>query len=177
MSSGPIEELVVAYDPTALAATVERRRRGMRSRVLSLGVTVVILVVLRLFGGTQLSGAGFLAVYGIALVVSLAWFVGYLVTYLRARRELGTLGSGTAVRIGRASVSVAGVDASWPEVSGLAVVAGGLGRSPRLELRRTSGAPASVPLNQVVIHPATLDSTARAYYGGRHRVDLTALES
>jgi hypothetical protein len=149
----------------------------MRSRLVSLGVTVVVLVLLYRFGGTRLQGAGFLAVYGIALVVSLAWFAGYLVAYLIARRELGTLGSGTAVVIGRRGVQVAGVSVPWSEVVALVVVPGGLGRSPRLELRRTSGGPASVPLNQVVVHPATLDSTARAYSAGRHGVDLAALES
>lgn len=172
-----IEELVVPYDPTELRAGVERRRRGMRSRLVSLGITVVILVLLYRFGGTRLQGAGFLAVYGIALVVSLAWFAGYLVAYLIARRELGTLGTGTALRVGRQGVEVGGVFAPWPQVSALTVVSGGFARSPRLELRRTSGEPASVPLNQVVVHPATLDSTARAYSAGRHGVDLAALES
>lgn len=173
----PIEELVVPYDPSQVKATVDRRRRAMRSRVVSLVVTVVVLVLLSLLGGTRLRGAGFLAVYGIALVISLAWFLGYLVAYLIARRELGTLGSGTAVAIGRPGVQVGGVFAPWPEVTALAVVSGGLGRSPRLELRRTSGGPTSVPLNQLVVHPATLDSTARAYSAGRHGVDLAALES
>jgi hypothetical protein len=173
----PIEELVVPYDPTQVRATVERRRRAMRSRLVSLGITVVVLVLLYNVGGTRLQGAGFLAVYGIALAVSLAWFAGYLVAYLLARRELGSLGSGTALRIGRPGVQVAEVFAPWREVVALTVVSGGLGRSPRLELRRTSGEPASVPLNQLVVHPATLDSTARAYSAGRHGVDLTALES
>ena len=31
-------------------------------------------------------------------------------------------------------------------------------------------------VKQVEVHPATLDSTARAYSGGRHGVDLTALD-
>ncbi|WP_375433143.1 hypothetical protein [uncultured Friedmanniella sp.] len=172
-----IEELVVPYDPTELVAAVDRRRRTVRSRLISLGITVVILVLLYAFGGTRLQGAGFLAVYGLALVVSLAWFVGSLLIYLRVRSELGTLGSGTAVRIGRPGVQVAGVFAPWSEVAALVVVSGGLARSPRLELRRTTGEAASVALNQIVVHPATLDSTARAYSAGRHGVDLTALES
>ncbi|WP_375424750.1 hypothetical protein [uncultured Friedmanniella sp.] len=177
MSTGPIEELAVPYDGSELAAAVLRRRRTVRSRLVSLGITVVILVLLYRFGGERLQAAGFLAVYGLALVISLAWFAVTVVGYLLARRELGTLGSGTAIRIGRAGVEVAGSFAGWPDVRGLSVVSGGLGRSPRLELRRTSGEPASVPLNQVVVHPATLDSTARAYSAGRHGVDLAALES
>jgi len=35
----------------------------------------------------------------------------------------------------------------------------------------------TVPLDQIDVRPATLDLTARAYSGGRHGVDLQALDS
>ena len=94
-----------------------------------------------------------------------------------ARRELRGVGSGTAVRIGRPGIQVARVFTPWSEVTALTMTAGRWGRSDRFELRRTSGPAVSVPLNQIEVHPATLDSTARAYSGGRHGVDLTALDS
>jgi hypothetical protein len=177
VTSGRIEELLVPYDPTALQEKVARRRRGMWSRLISLGITVVILVLLHQFGGDQLQGNGSLTVYGIVLGISLAWFVGYLVAWLRARRELRGVGSGTAVRIGRPGIQVARVFTPWSEVTALTMTAGRWGRSDRFELRRASGPPVSVPLNQIEVHPATLDSTARAYSAGRHGVDLTALDS
>jgi hypothetical protein len=149
----------------------------MWSRLISLGITVVILVLLYVFGGDRLQGAGFLSVYGVVLAISLAWFVGYLVAWLRVRRELRGVGSGTAVRIGRPGIQVGRVFAPWSEVTGVAMTAGRWGRSDRLVLRRTGGPPASVPLNQIDVQPATLDSTARAYSGGRHGVDLSALDS
>jgi hypothetical protein len=149
----------------------------MWSRLVSLGITVVILVLLYFFGGDRLQGAGFLSVYGVVLAISLGWFVGYLVAWLRARRALRGVGTGTAVRIGRPGIQVGRVFTPWSEVTALTMTGGRLGRSPRFELRRSSGPAASVPLDQIDVHPATLDSTARAYSGGRHGVDLSALDN
>lgn len=152
----------------------------MWGRVVSLGVTVVVLVLLYRFGGFRLQGQGFLTVYGVVLAISVGWFVGYLVAWLRARRALARVGRGTAVRIGRPGIQVATTFTPWSEVSGIGVVRGRLfrgGRRPRLEVRRTSDPPVSVPLDQFEVHPATLDSTARAYSGGRHGVDLAALDA
>jgi len=177
VTTRPIEELVVPYDPAQLQEKVQRRRRGMWSRLVSLAITAVILVLLYVFGGDQLQGTGFLSVYGIVLGISLAWFLGYLVAWLRTRAELRTIGTGTAVRIGRPGIQVGRVFSPWSEVSALTMTAGRWSRSPRFELRRVAGPPVSVPLNQIEVHPATLDSTARAYSGGRHGVDLTALDT
>jgi hypothetical protein len=110
--AAPIEELLVPYDPAALAERTRRRRRAMWSRLVSLGITAVILVLLYLFGGDRLQAGGFLALYGFALGVSLVWFLGRLVAFLLARRDLRRVGTGTAVRIGRPGVQVAGVFAA-----------------------------------------------------------------
>jgi hypothetical protein len=172
-----IDELIVPYDPSQLQQRVARRRRGMWSRLISLGITVVLLVLLYFYGGDQLQGGGSLTVYGVVLGISLAWFAGYLVAWLRARRALAKVGTGTAVRIGRPGIQVGRVFTPWAEVAGLTMTGGRLGRSPRFELRRSSGPAVSVPLDQIEVHPATLDSTARAYSGGRHGVDLSALDN
>ncbi len=176
-SSSPIDELNVPFDPAQVQAKVIRRRRLMRSRLTSLVITVIFLVVIYLWQRDQLTGAGFIGLYALVLAVSVAWFVVYLVGYRRAQRELADVGTGPAVRIGRAGVELRGVYAAWPEVVSLAAVKGGLGRSPRLQLSRSNGEPVSVPLDQIDVRPATLDLTARAYSGGRHGVDLQALES
>lgn len=175
--NGPIEELKVLFDPTQAQAKVVRRHRLMRSRLVSLVITVVFLVVIYVWKRDQLSGAGFIAVYALVLAVSVAWFVVYLVGYRRAQRELTQVGIGLAIRIGRPGVELRGVHVAWPEVVSLAAVKGGLGQSPRLQLTRTNGQPVSVPFDQIDVRPATLDLTARAYSGGRHGVDLHALES
>lgn len=177
MSSGPIEELAVPYDPTELETLVARRRAQVRSRIVSLVITLVILTVIYFWQAEQFRGVAAIAVaYSFAIALSLGWLAVVYIRYRRARADLAEVGSGTALRIGRPGVQVGDLYAGWPEVASLAMAKGGLGRGPRLQLSLTDGRHASVGLNQISVFPATLDSTARAYSGGRHGVDLTALE-
>jgi len=172
----PIEELAVPYDAGLVIQKVTRRRRMMRSRLISLGLSVVIVVALYLWLPDEATGVGYLLMTAVLLGVSVAWFLVVMVAYRRARAELDGLGAGTALWIGRAGVEVAGLFGGWPEVAGLAAVKGGLGRSPQLALTLSDGRRSVLALDQVAVFPATLDSTARAYSAGRHGVDLSALE-
>lgn len=183
MTSSPIqdpqriEELALPYDPTQVQARVLRRRRGMRSRLISLIITVVFLLVVTVWKRDQLKGGGYLTLFAVLLGVSAAWFLVYLVSYLRGRRELTRMGSGLALRIDRTGVEVAGTYVPWPAVRSLAAAPGGLGRSPLLRVDQVDGPSLTVPLDQIAARPATLDTTARAYSAGRHGVDLSQLDS
>lgn len=177
MSAQPIEELAVPYDSSIIADKVAHRRRLVRSRLISLVITIIVMIVIYLWRRDELTGAGFVTIYAVVISISVGLFVLYLVRYLLAKRELARVGTGVAVRIGRAGVEVAGSYANWSDVVALSAVKARLGRSPALQLARRSGAPASVPFDQIDVRPATLDSTARAYSGGRHGVDLEALEN
>ncbi len=177
MTSSPFHELVVDYDPGELAQKVARRRRLVRSRLLSLGITIVIMVVIYLWQREQLRGAGFFAVYGLVFGISIAFVIVTLIGYLRARRQLTSIGSGTAIRIGAPGIQIAGLAAPWSQVAVVDTVKGGIGRGPALRLTLTDGRSAALPLDQVTVFPATVDTTARAFSGGRHGVDLGALES
>ncbi|MCW2810642.1 MAG: hypothetical protein JWP61_1100, partial [Friedmanniella sp.] len=84
---------------------------------------------------------------------------------------------GTAVRLGPPGVQVGARAARWSDVASLAAVRGRLGRSPRLRLTRTDGGVSEVPFDEIAVFPATLDSTVRAYSGGRCGVDLEQLDS
>jgi hypothetical protein len=177
MSTGPISELVVPYDPGPLAEKVARRRRLVRSRLFSLGITVALLLLIYLWQREDLQGAVFVVLYALILGISLALLGASVALYVLAKREFAALGSGIAIRIGPPSIQVAGLSASWPEVAAIDTVKGGLGRNPQLRLTTTDGRRANVPLDQVTVFPATLDSTVRAFSAGRHGVDLSALES
>lgn len=170
-----IDELLVPFDDRQLRERARRRKRGMWGRVISLLITATILTLLYAFGGEERQGRATLTVYGVILGISLAWLLGYLVAWLRARQAVARVPRGTAVRVGRPGIQVARTFTPWAEVSGLAVVRR-RGRGTALEVRRASGPPVAVPLDQFDVHPATLDSTARAYSGGRHGVDLGALD-
>ncbi len=52
-----------------------------------------------------------------------------------------------------------------------------MGRGTMVRLTAVDGRQADVPLGHVTVFPATLDSTARAFSGGRHGVDLAALDN
>lgn len=177
MTVSPISELIVPYDPQAIELKMQRRRRRMRSQLVSLGITVVILAALYIWQRDQLRGAGFLVLYGVVLAVPLILFLVFLLGYRQSRKELLTMGSGTAVRIGVPGVQVADLFAAWLEVASLGAVRRATGRAPVLRLVATDGRQASVPFDQIPTYPATLDSTVRAFSAGRHGVDLTALDN
>lgn len=177
MSSGPISELVVPYDPGPLADKVARRRRLLRSRIISLGITIALLLVIYLWQRDALTGAFFFGLCAVVLGISLVLIGVSVVLLVMAKREFADLGTGIAIWIGPPGIQVAGLNASWPEVIAIGTIKGGVGRDPRLRLTTVSGRQADVPLDQVIVFPATLDSTVRAFSAGRHGVDLSALES
>jgi hypothetical protein len=177
--SGPIAELLLPYDPTTLAATVRRRRRGMVVRLVSLGISLAVLGGIYAWQHRAIAaqGGAYWIVTGIVFVLSAIPLVVVLLGFLRARKELRGVPAGIAVRMGRPGVVVGTAFARWDDVDALEVVPGGLGRADRLRLRAQTGAVGLVPLDQVVVHPATLDGTARAYSAGRQGVDLSRLDN
>jgi len=177
MTVGPISELSVPYDAQTIELKVQRRRRRMRSQLVSLGLTVVILAGIYFWQRDQLQGAGFLVVYGFVLAIPLILVLVFLLGYRQSKRELATMGTGTAVRVGVPGIQVAGVFAGWSEVASLGAIPAGIGRAPLLRLATTDGRQATVPFDQITAYPATLDSTVRALSGGRHGVDLAALDN
>lgn len=179
VAAGPIAELLLPYDPSTLAATVRRRRRRLVGRLISLGVSLVILGAIFAWQHRAIAqqGAAYWVFTGVVLAISLVPLLVVLLGFLRARAELRTVPAGIAVRMGRPGVVVGTAFARWPDVVALEVVPGGLGRADRLRLRTLAGSTGVVPLDQVVVHPATLDSTARAYSAGRQGVDLSRLDN
>ena len=176
MTGGPIEELVVPYDLQRVAERAERRRVQFRSRLIGLGVTVLVVVGFGIWFSTRGQSAG-IGVSILVVLIGVGWAVVSYLLYRRARGELTGLRPGTAIRIDRSGVELAGLSADWPSVAELTTAKGGLGRSDRLVLRLTDGRTSSLALDQVTVPPATLDSTARAYSAGRHGVDLRALDN
>lgn len=176
-TGSPYEELALPYDPTAALARVARRRKRLVSRLVSLGITVVIMVVILAWQRDRFDSYAIWIVYGIVLAISLGLAAFSFLAWRQAKRILAALGQGLALRIGRPGVEIAGAYLPWTELGSLAVTRGRLGHGPRLTVTRADGYSLSVPLDQLAVFPAVLDSTARAYSAGRHGVDLTALDN
>lgn len=177
MSMSPITELVVPYDPGPLTEKVARRRALVRSRILSLVITLVVLVAIYFWQRDQLQGNGFLVVYGVVLGIPVIWLAVVAIMYVRARRQVRMLRPGVAIQIGPPGIMVAGLGASWPEVAAVAAVKPGVGHGPALRLRLHDGRQAEVPFDQITVFPATLDGAVRAFSASRHGVDLSALDN
>ena len=178
VSLTPIVELVVPYDAGPLTEKVARRRALVRSRIISLVITVVVLVAIYFWQRDQLQGNGFLVVYAVVVGIPVVWLVVVLIMYVRARKRCGPCGRGIADpgRVRRASRSP-GLGASWPEVAAVAAVKPGVGKGPVLRLTLHDGRQAAVPFEQITVFPATLDGAVRAFSASRHGVDLSALDN
>lgn len=176
-TGSPYEELALGYDPTKPAVRTQRRRRRFISRMISLGLTVAIMVGIYLWQRDQFAAAAPWVLYGVVLAISVAFGVVALLAWRQAKRIEAAMGQGLALRIGRPGVEIAGAYVPWSELGSLAVTKGKLGHGPQLTVTRVDGYSLAVPLDQLDVFPATLDSTARAYSAGRFGVDLTALEN
>ncbi|WP_152365625.1 hypothetical protein [Microlunatus speluncae] len=177
MTESSVEALAVPYDTQAADERVARRRQQLRMRLISLGITVVVMIVFYLWQGRSMSGGLFIAGYVLVFAVALGWLAFCWIGLRIARQERAEVGQGTALRIDRVGVELAGTFAAWPQIVGLAAVKGGFLRAERLQLNRTDGEPVSVAFEAMPVRPATIDQTARAYSAGRHGVDLSELES
>jgi hypothetical protein len=177
VSLTPITELLVPYDPEPLTEKVARRRALVRSRIISLVITVAILIAVYLWQRDQLHGTGFLVVYSVVLGTSVIWLVVVLILYVRARSALRGLTSGVAIRVGPPGIQIGGLAAPWSQVASVAAVKPGLGKGPVLRLSLVDGRQSVVPFDHVTVFPATLDSAVRAFSASRHGVDLSALDN
>lgn len=171
-------ELVVGYDPTPAHDRAERWQRMVRSRLISLGISVVLLIVVFALQRDRLMQhpVPTFVVYGVVLLVAIGWLVGVMIAARLARRAAAEVGSGVALRVTRSGLEFAGQPIGWQQLAWLGVVKGSWPTGPLLQATRGDGAVVAVPLEQLDVRPATLDTTVRAYSGGRFGVDLSALD-
>jgi hypothetical protein len=174
-TGSPYEELALPYDLTAAATRVKQRRRRFVSRVVSLVVTLAVMAGIYLWQREQFEYAALWVIYGITFAISAGFLIFALISWRQAVRILASGGQGLALRVGRPGVEIAGAYVPWVELGSLAVTKGKLGHGPQFTVTRADGHSRSVPLDQLDVFPATLDSTARAYSDGRFGVDLGAL--
>jgi len=114
-----IDELVVPYDPTPAANRVQRWQRMLRSRLISLGISVLILILVFIWQRDRLTAnpTGTIVVYGVILLAGLGWALFCWIALRRSRAAVAASGRGTALRVSRAGVEVAGRQFGWSQLA------------------------------------------------------------
>jgi hypothetical protein len=172
------EELSVGYDSRPASARALRWRRLFRSRLISLGITVVILAGLYAWLHARFNSnlGATIGIYVLVVLAGIVWAAFSYVAYRISRRAAAAVGQGIGLRINRAGVQLATDFAAWPDIAELTTIKGRWPTGPELSMRQLNGNHVAVPLEQLDIRAGTLDSTARAYSAGRHGVNLAALD-
>ena len=178
VSQTGLDELFVEYTAEPAADRAGRWRRMLILRLVSLGITVVVLVALFLWQREQVvaNPVPYIVVYSLVLLIGIGWAVGTFFGYRRVRRDLTSIPSGLALRVGRSGLELAGQWQAWSDVAAIRSAKGRWPAGPLLEVARTDGSSVATPLEQISVLPATLDTALRAYSAGRQGLDLSSLD-
>lgn len=171
--------LAIPYDPAPTAARVERNRRGLRSRIVSSLLSLIVLGLLLYFFGRSWDRSWIIAM---VVLWGVSTAVGFLIAILslrRARKDLAAIGEGDALRVDGVGVEILhGIPARapWPDISAVRLSGRHAGRGPDVVLESGGGAVGRVPLSYLAITPSALDSAVFAYSLGRLRLDVSHLD-
>lgn len=167
------------FTPVQLASQAARYSSGLKRNVGTLVVAGVIFGVLYLVQDPMNELArslllwfmGFGAVLAAVSGVQLAW----------ARRLLGKLGQGMAIRIDPAGIHLATdagpVAVPWAQISAVAAKNHQKLPGPELVVKGLDkGQQWKVPFSYLDVMPGSIDSAVRAHTQGRMQLDLSALD-
>lgn len=156
----------------------------MRRALWSLGIYLVVSVVLWLWLRSQLTLTQVLIAGIPSAILVLAFLVWRWLELRSARRALGKVPAGEALRIDHRGVHVDGEGGGerasrsfdWAGLSDLRAAGSKVGNGPDLVVEHREGS-WTVPLSWLDTLPGTIDSAIRAYSGGRRGLDLSGLDS
>ncbi|MGA4668992.1 hypothetical protein ACPCG0_04200 [Propionibacteriaceae bacterium Y1923] len=174
------EAFVVGYSPVRAAGRVAKAESMRRRAWLSTAIYAVIVGVLwywlRYTASTWQILLGFIPT---ALIV-IAFLVWRYVELHSARKSLGTVPAGEALRIDHTGIHVDATGSAqtfeWSGLQEISVTGRRLGAGPDLGLTSTNGS-WKVPVSFLDTLPGTIDSAIRAYSGGRRSLDLSGMDS
>lgn len=175
-----IDVLAVPYAYDRIILEVRRRKRMMIMRIVSLGITALILIGLQVWRyaknvNSQVFGWPYFVALGISLGVSLG-FLGYaIIRWVRARRRAQALRPGPVLIIARPGVELSGEQVAWSQIAGLQAKSELSGDV--FIVHRTDGPPLEVAFDLLDTAPSSLDSAARAFSGGRVGVDFAKMDN
>ncbi len=170
-------ELVVAYNPMPAAERVAHYQGVLRSRLIWLGVGVVVLLGIWFWQRQVLTTVQTVLLFVLGLSFSGVWAIIAAVLYGKAKRQLAEVNriEGSAMRIDGQGITVSDRLIAWPQVGKISTARGALGAGPVLTISDLSGSSQTVPLAHLDALPGTIDNAIRAFSGGRHWLDTSGL--
>jgi hypothetical protein len=171
------QELTVGFNPMPAAERVAHYSGLVRTRLIWLGIAVLLCLAMWIWQRNNLDPLASLALFGAGLGYSVVWLILAIVGLATARRILSRVGQGVALRIGRAGIDLLGAQVPWSDVAEVTTTRGRavLGAGPALTVRATTGTAHSVPFLYLDTRPGTIDSAVRAYSLGTRWLDTTRL--
>lgn len=182
------EAFIVGYSPVRAAGRVARAESLMRRAVLSVAIYLGISAIVWWTTRNQISFTQFLWGGVIGAVLVLGFIIWRWVELRSARRSLGRVPAGEAVRIDHRGLHLDG-DAEpgshdgrvpttfdWSGLKDIRAAGTKVGAGPNMVIEHQEGA-WEVPLSYLDTLPGTIDSAIRAYSGGRRGLDLSGLDS
>lgn len=177
---GYADQLDVHYAHDRAWAEVGRWRRNLIMRSVSLGVTFLILVVLKVWqvfhGATMWSGWPFWALFGVSVGLSLLTGAYAVWRYLQSHGRAEALTAEPPLVFTRAGVAVTGQWLPWPEVAGLAARSSFV-HGDQFVVTAADGRRFGLPLDLLEVAPSTLDGSARAFSGFHRGVDFSRMDN
>ncbi len=172
-----MEEFVVGYNPLPAAERVAHYRQAVRSRLVWLGVGLVVVVAIYLWQRDILDLMTTVLLFVAGLGFSVMWVLLSAIQWMVARRQLSRVNTvqGVALRIREEGIDIGDQQLTWADVARVHTAKGPLGIGLLLAVTDTQGQTTSVPLTYLDSMPGTLDSAIRAYSGGRRWLDTSGL--
>jgi hypothetical protein len=168
---------VAQFSPLSTAKAVAGLQQQVKSRLLSLVFSLLIIVVLWFVYGRPTSGFG-AAVLVAMLCIPVGLIIATLVRKSLLKSRLTGINAGPAIRIDPLGLVVA--DAAgpqrlpWSQVQSIATKPHVFAPGPELVVKRAGQRDWRVPFSYLDVMPGTIDSAIRAHTGGHRSLDTRA---
>jgi len=169
------EQLIIGFNPMAAANKVAYLGSQIRSRLIWLGVSIVLCIVIWRWQAEVVSGEVIGWLFGIGIAYSLIYLLIGIFNWQRAKSALAAISPGVAATVDRQGIWMQGTGMAWPQIAKVAITPGRFGGSPNLVVRRVDGPAVDISLALLDALPGTIDTAVRAYSGGAQSLDTSKL--
>ncbi|MDR0959752.1 MAG: hypothetical protein LBM23_05260 [Propionibacteriaceae bacterium] len=169
------QQLLVGYVSMPAAERVAYYSGLVRSRLIWLGVGVIICLLILVWQWSSMTTGYRIALFIAGLGYSLIWLVIALVGWSSAKAHLRNIGQGIALTVGQRGVWINQKTIPWDEIAAISIRRARAAAGPVLVVATTAGEKESMPFLYLDVVPATIDSAIRAYSHNTRSLDLSKI--